>query len=100
MSTISGHSIRRPCRGIIAAVMAAVYLMILFTPLAPFAVPSAGTSGVVVRECSGDCNICGCSPESRSAGTCCCSKKQQQLAHIHDDACPAGVCPMDGEDPR
>jgi hypothetical protein len=85
MSTAPAHTARRQLRHIIAAGMTALYLAIIFSPLAPFAMQSTGAAPVVVRECSGDCNICGCSPESRANHTCCCAKKRQQQAHIHDD---------------
>jgi hypothetical protein len=85
MSNLSLHSARRSFRHTIAAGMTALYLAMIFSPLVPFAMQSTGTDPVVVRECSGDCNLCGCSPESRAANTCCCSKKRQQQAHLHDD---------------
>lgn len=65
--------------------MTALYLAMIFSPLASFALQSTGTAPVVVRECSGDCNLCGCSPESRAANTCCCARKRQQQAHVHDE---------------
>jgi hypothetical protein len=66
--------------------MAALYLAIIFSPLAAFAIHSPDTAPATVRECSGDCNLCGCSPESRASNTCCCSnKKRQQQAHLHED---------------
>jgi hypothetical protein len=65
--------------------MTAMYLALVFSPLVSFAMHSPHGDPTAARECSGDCNICGCSPESRAANTCCCSKKRQQLAHLHDD---------------
>ena len=85
MQIPSAHRAKRSFRHIIAAAMTALYLAIISTPLASFAMHSTGTAPVVVRECSGDCNLCGCSPESRANHTCCCAKKRQQQAHIHDD---------------
>jgi hypothetical protein len=72
-------------RQLIAAGMTTLYLAIIFSPLAAFAMHSAIAAPVAGRECSGDCNICGCSPESRASNTCCCSKKRQQQAHAHED---------------
>jgi hypothetical protein len=72
-------------RYIIATGMTALYLAIINSPLGSFAMHSTGTTPVVIRECSGDCNLCGCSPESRASNTCCCSNKRQQQAHIHED---------------
>jgi hypothetical protein len=65
--------------------MAALYLAVIFSPLASFALHSSGTTPVGIRECSGDCSLCGCSPESRASSTCCCSKKRQQETHAHED---------------
>jgi hypothetical protein len=86
MSTIPAHIIRRPYRNLTAAIMAVLYVVILLSPLAPFAVHFAGTDRAIVRQCSGDCNICGCSPESRASHTCCCAKKRmlQNQAQLHD----------------
>jgi hypothetical protein len=72
-------------RQIIAAGMTALYLMIIFTPLASFAMSGTKSAAIGIRECTGDCDLCGCSPESRASHTCCCSKKRQQQAHAHDD---------------
>ena len=85
MSILTPHTSRRLFCHIIAVGMTALYLAIIFGPLASFAMHSAGAAPVIIRECSGDCNLCGCSPESRASNTCCCSKKRQQQAHIHDD---------------
>jgi hypothetical protein len=65
--------------------MTAIYLAIIFSPLASFAMNSKTVAHALTGECSGDCNICGCSAESRASNTCCCSKKRQQQAHIHED---------------
>ena len=85
MTSRSQHISQRMLRRPLAAGMVTLYLAILFSPLASFATQSAMSSPVAARECSGDCNICGCSPESRATNTCCCSKKRQQQAHLHDD---------------
>jgi len=78
-------------RGIIAAMMTAIYLMTLLSPLTSFAMHSKTAAQALTGECSGDCAICGCSVESRATRTCCCAKKKQQQAHIHeneDDSTP------------
>jgi hypothetical protein len=51
--------------------------MIVLSPLASLAMYSKIVAHVVTGECSGDCNICGCSLESRANHTCCCAKKKQ-----------------------
>lgn len=85
MSSIPAHTVKRSIRHIIAAGMTALYLAIVFSPLAPFATHSTDASPLAIRECSGDCNLCGCSPESRASNTCCCARKRQQQAQLHED---------------
>ena len=85
MITISTHSAKQLFRHLIAVGMVALYLAIIFSPLASFAMHPTKEVAVTGRECSGDCNLCGCSPESRASNTCCCSKKKQQQAHAHED---------------
>jgi len=65
-------------RELTAIVMMAVYLLIVLSPLAPFAMYSKAIAHAVTGECSGDCTICGCSVESRANQSCCCAKKKQQ----------------------
>ena len=79
-----------PYRGFVAAVLLAVYLMISLSPLSSLALHSKSFAHAVTGECSGDCDICGCSPENRAAKTCCCSKKRTQQAanHVIDDTTP------------
>jgi hypothetical protein len=79
------HYIKRPIRSIIAATLTAIYLMISLSPLASLAMHSKVVAHAITGECSGDCDICGCSPENRANHTCCCSKKRQQQAHIHEE---------------
>src|SRR5450631_3906503 len=85
MYILSSHTATHPSRHILAAGMVALYLAIIFSPLASFATHSTNAAPVFARECSGDCNLCGCSPESRASNTCCCSKKRQQQARAHED---------------
>lgn len=83
MSVLSTHTFKRPFRHITASVMTVLYLAIIFSPLASAATHSTKGAAVAIRECSGDCNLCGCSPESRASNTCCCARKRQQQAHVH-----------------
>lgn len=78
-------TIRRPLRSLIAVALSVIYLMITMSPLASLAMHSKIVAHAVTGECSGDCNICGCSLESRANRTCCCSKKRQQQALQHED---------------
>jgi hypothetical protein len=90
MSTQPTHTARKPLRRFTAALMAAFYLLILLSPLASFAMHGTKSAVMAVRECTGDCDLCGCSPASRAAHTCCCAKKRMQQnqvqLHDHDDA--------------
>ena len=70
---------------LMATVLAVIYLLIVLSPLASLTLHSASSAHAATGECSGDCNICGCSAESRASNTCCCSKKRVQLVHIHED---------------
>jgi len=85
MSRQPSHTANSLFRHIIAAGMTVLYLAVIFSPLASFAMHGAKSASTGIRECSGDCTTCGCSPESRASNTCCCSKKRQQLAHNHGD---------------
>jgi hypothetical protein len=85
MSYSSSHKTKQSRRWMIAIAMAVIYLVISLSPLAPLAIYSKVVAHAVTGECSGDCDICGCSLESRANHTCCCAKKRQQQAHIHED---------------
>lgn len=78
------HTLRRPRRTFVATALTVIYLMISLSPLASLAMHSKTVTHAMTGECSGDCDICGCSPESRASKTCCCSKKMAQEAHAHD----------------
>jgi hypothetical protein len=79
------HNVLRPTSRKIAGILTAFYLVIALSPLAPLAMHSKVVAHAVTGECSGDCNICGCSPENRANQTCCCAKKRQLQAHAHED---------------
>jgi hypothetical protein len=85
MSSFSLHTVRNTSRKVIAAGMFVLYLTLIVYPPVAYVFQGSGTVTAGVRECSGDCNICGCSPESRASHTCCCAKKRQQEAHAHQD---------------
>jgi len=85
MSKQPSHTAKTLFRRVIAAGMTVLYLLMVFSPLASFAMPGTKSAAMGIRECVGDCDLCGCSQESRAANTCCCSKKRQQQTHIHDD---------------
>jgi hypothetical protein len=71
----------KPSRYIVALLLAIVYSLIIMSPLAPLALKSPRLAHAVTGECSGNCEICGCSPERRANHTCCCFLKKK---HQHD----------------
>jgi hypothetical protein len=86
MNTLSSlHNRLRPTSRIIAGILTAIYLVIALSPLAPLAMHSKVVAHAVTGECSGDCDICGCSSKNRANHTCCCAKKRQLQAHVHED---------------
>jgi len=78
----SSHPVNRPIRRIIAGALTLCYLIISLGPLATLATHADAAAHLLTGACSGDCDICGCSPEKRAARSCCCSKKRQQLARL------------------
>jgi hypothetical protein len=85
MSNPSEHNAKQSMRRMIAATLTVIYLVIALSPLAALAMHSKVVAHAVTGECSGDCDICGCTPENRANHTCCCAKKRQQQAHVHED---------------
>jgi hypothetical protein len=59
-----------------------IYLVIVLSPLAPFAMYSKVVAHAVTGECSGDCDICGCSLMDRANHSCCCAKKKQMQTGV------------------
>ncbi len=74
---------KRSHRYITSLFMTAIYLLIVFTPLAPCAMQSKRIAHAVTGECSGDCRVDGCSVERSAAHTCCCWQKKQHDADDH-----------------
>lgn len=72
-----------PNRSITALLMTVIYLLITLSPLAPLAMHSKRIAHAVTGHCSGDCDICGCSPERRASRTCCCWVNRLKRAHLH-----------------
>jgi hypothetical protein len=64
-----------------AAALTVIYLFVLLFPLVSLSIHSPSSAHAATGECSGDCNLCGCSLENRANKTCCCAQKlkQQQL---------------------
>ncbi|GFE61894.1 hypothetical protein AOG2_24820 [Geobacter sp. AOG2] len=74
----SPHRRRNCFRHLSALVLGAIYIVIVLAPLAPMALHFKTVAHAVTGECSGDCAICGCSPETRGK-TCCCVRKHRFL---------------------
>jgi hypothetical protein len=72
---------KRASLNIVALLLSVIYIMISLSPLAPLTLRSASLAHAVAGECSGNCDICGCSAERRASRTCCCWIKK--LKHEH-----------------
>ena len=66
-----------PHRTITAVLMTVIYLLITVSPLAHLAMLSGGVAHALTGQCSGDCDVDGCSPERRASRTCCCWRNKQ-----------------------
>lgn len=82
---------KRLPRHIIAGVLALLFLAIIFSPLANLGLHSAIIIHAMTGECSGDCDICGCSPERRASHTCCCWLKKLKNNPNHNEQA-TGCC--------
>ena len=78
----------RHYRYITACLVIALYVLINLGALAPLAFRSQAYAHAVAGECSGDCSICGCSPERSANHTCCCWQKKLPSHHHDDDDIP------------
>ncbi len=67
---------RIPVRHVTAFLLVVVYTMITMSPLAPLALRSPRVAHAAAGECSGNCEVCGCSAERRANHTCCCWMKK------------------------
>ena len=67
---------KRVSRRTTAEVLTLIYILIMFAPLASFAVQLSGVARAVAGECSGNCDADGCSLESRTNHSCCCAQKK------------------------
>lgn len=83
-------------RYITSLLLTTIYLLIVFTPLAPLAMQSKLIAHAVTGECSGDCRIDGCSLERSASHTCCCRQKQKSKnceSHQHSSTGCRGARP-------
>lgn len=69
----------KKCRyPVIALMLFAVYTVIVVSPLAPLALKSPTLAHAITGQCSGNCDICGCSAERSAAKSCCCWMKKKR----------------------
>lgn len=68
--------LRISSRTIVTVILAMSYLLIALGPIIPLVAHSHLIPHPVTGECSGDCAICGCSPERSASRTCCCWQKR------------------------
>jgi hypothetical protein len=73
----------RPLRTIVISAMMVLYLFISLSPALSPALQSKAVLHALTGECSGDCDICGCSAESIASQSCCCAKKAHKQARTH-----------------
>jgi hypothetical protein len=84
--------VKKSQRYITSLFLTMIYLLIVFSPLAPLAMQSKLVAHAVTGECSGDCRIDGCSLERSADHTCCCwQKKQHEIVDSHHHS-NADVC--------
>jgi hypothetical protein len=77
-------------RPIVALLLTVIYSLIIMGPLAPLALKSPRVAHAVTGECSGNCEIDGCSAERRASRTCCCwikKLKQEQAKKNVPECC-------------
>jgi len=72
---------KRHSRYIVTLLLTLFYILINLSSLAPLALRSPRLAHALTGECSGNCDICGCSAERRANHTCCCFMKKK---HQHD----------------
>jgi hypothetical protein len=82
-------------RYITSLLMTIIYMVIVFSPLAPLAMQAGHVAHAATGECSGDCTIDGCSLERSAAHTCCCwQKKKHGADDAHSDTCAIPSAPV------
>lgn len=90
MSNLDSHRKMHQHRRLFAVIMMTIYLTIALSPLVSLSLYSKAVAHAVTGECVGDCDICGCSLESRANHTCCCANKKQVQAGVATRS--KGVC--------
>jgi len=84
--------VKKSQRYITSLLLTTIYLLIVFSPLAPLAMQSKLVTHAATEECSGNCGIDGCLLERSADHTCCCwQKKQHEIVDSHHHS-NANVC--------
>lgn len=79
----------RSQRSITSLFMTMIYLAVVFSPLATFAMQPKQSAVVVAGECSGNCEIDGCSSERIASQSCCCALRARQQKREMNPHSPA-----------
>lgn len=77
----------------ISFLMTALYLLLSLSPLASISSRTKPFFQAAAKECSGDCRLCGCSPERSASQTCCCWQKKMAEAKIRQQWEKPQSCP-------
>jgi len=85
---------KRSPRSITALAITVIYLLVSLTPLARAALHSGMIPLLLTAECTGDCRICGCSPERSAARACCCWQKRLAGEKARKQATVHNSCPV------
>ena len=83
----SSHISIRSFRRLGGLALTVVYALIVMSSLLPLAMGSKMVAHAVTGECSGECDIDGCSLESRANHSCCCARKKPGQAVIVKGSC-------------
>lgn len=67
---------------VIVLLLCAVYTVIVLSPLAPLALKSPVLAHAITGQCSGNCDICGCSAERKASKSCCCWMKKKRAEEV------------------
>ncbi|GAB4295906.1 MAG: hypothetical protein Fur0034_04770 [Desulfuromonadia bacterium] len=72
----------RSRRKISAGFLLTAYLLVILSTLAPLSLLSRHVAHAVTGECTGSCEIDGCSLEARRNHTCCCWQKKLRASRV------------------
>jgi len=107
-SFLTGVGVFRSARKTRASILLTIYLVVSLSALVPLALSSPHIAHALTGECTGNCDIDGCSLEARRNHTCCCwQKKLRVMRNQTSPSCSAGQttaspphCTAEGEHPH